>query len=94
MYDIELKLGAVKLIYSWNDVDPNPVPSRHTTRGVKTVRLVGAVREFPAALENTTRFDITTGNVSIPNTKSTVYWCRTIRFNQPATKHHIVKIGM
>ena len=87
MYDIELKLGAVK-------VDPDPVPSQHTTRGVKIVKLVGALREFSAALENTTQINITAGNVSVPNTKSTVYWCRTIRFNQPTTKHHIVKIGM
>ena len=92
--DVELKLGAVNVIYSWNDDDPNPIPSQHTTRGVKNLKLIGAVREIPAALDNTTRVDITIGNVSIPNSKSTVYWCRTVRFNQPPTKHHIVKIGM
>ena len=90
---MEITVGAVKVIYSWNDADPDPVPSRHITRGVKNLKVVGAVREFPVALENTTRIDITAGNVSIPNTKSTVYWCRTIRFNQPATKHHIVRFG-
>ena len=83
----------MKVIYSWNDVDPDPVPSQHTTRGVKNMKLIGATREFPAAIQNTIRFDITAGNVSVPNTKSTVYWCRTIRYNQPATKHHIVRYG-
>ena len=85
--DIELTLGAVKVISSWNDADPDPVPSKHITRRVKNLKLVGALKEFPAVLEDTTRIDITAGNVSVSNTKSTVYWCRTIRFHQPATKH-------
>ena len=91
--DMEITVGAVKIIYSWNDADPDTVPLQHITRGVKNLKLVGATREFPAALENTTQIAITAGSVSVPNTKSTVYWCRTIRINQPATKHHIVKFG-
>ena len=90
---MEITVGAVKIIYSWNDADPDPTPSQHITRGVKYLKLVGATKEFPAALEDTTRMDFTMGNIAVPNNVSTIYWCRTIRFIQPATKQHVVRIG-
>ena len=89
---MEITVGAVKIIYSWNDADPDPTPSQHTTRGVKYLKLVGATKEFPAALEDTTQMNFTMGNIAVPN-DATIYWCRTFRFNQPVTKQHVVRIG-
>ena len=91
--DAEIVFGAVKVVYSWNDNDPNPIPQKHMTRGVKSVKLIGTRKEFPAALENSQEIEFRMGNVSIPNTADTIYWCKTIPFTQPATKQHIIKFG-
>ena len=92
--DAEIVFGAMKLIYSWNDNDPiNQVPLKHITRGFKSVKLIGSRMEFPAALENSQNIEFRMGNVTVPNTDNTVYWCKTIPFAQPATKHHVIKFG-
>ena len=73
--DAEIVFGAVKLIYSWNDNDPiNQVPLKHITRGVKSVKLIGTRKEFPAALENSLKIEFRMGNTTIPDTDTTICW--------------------
>ena len=91
--DRSILSGTTKVVYSWSNSDPNPTPLKHVTKGFQNVNLIGAKTDFsPSVTSNTTVVEFTMGNISIPN-EASVYWCRTIRYTQPAQKNHVIKIG-
>ena len=93
--DRDIEFGTTKVIYSWNDDDPINKPLQHTTRGTTSVNFIGAMRDFSLAdlPADTQTVQFTMGDLVVPHDTDTTYWCRTMRFNQPATKHHVIRIG-
>ncbi|KAI6652253.1 DBH-like monooxygenase protein 1 precursor [Oopsacas minuta] len=94
--DRNIVAGTTKVVFSWNNNDPNPNPLQHGTRGTMNVNFIGAPRPefYPSDLPADTQIlEFKMGNITIPHDTDTTYWCRTLRLDQPATKHHVIQIG-
>eukprot|EP00058_Branchiostoma_floridae_P016323 XP_002601811.1 hypothetical protein BRAFLDRAFT_279157 [Branchiostoma floridae] len=96
--DREITEDTLRIIWSFNDVDPVALdgpdgPQYHgSNRGSKSVILL---QKSPPNLDlqdgNVITFDMTNQNLRVP-TRETTYWCTSFQLPVLDKKHHLVKV--
>ncbi|XP_064622631.1 DBH-like monooxygenase protein 1 homolog [Lineus longissimus] len=96
-HDSPIEDGTVRLIYAWNDKDPDREDNlnylyHYGNRGVKSVVLLDynrVMKKRMAPEESSGFFDTMMDNITIPAEK-TVYWCKFFKMPHFGKKHHII----